>query len=92
VNFEGAAESSVGFCPIAHRFKDLPENSLRGGLFQREAAILRYNQRLANGIQSLAEPTCRQLNLGVGDLSVLDAETQVRRLCVDALKDTLGFV
>ena len=65
---------------------------MRGSLFQREAAILCYGQYLANGIQSLAKPTCRQLNLGVSDLSDLDRETQVRRLREDSLKDTLGFV
>ena len=54
---------------------------LRRPLPTESGDFLRYGQRLANGIQSLAEPTCRQLNLGVGDLSVLDAETQVRRLC-----------
>ena len=71
-DFKAAAECGVGLGPIAHRFVDLPEDSMGRDFFETEGAPLRGGKRLANGTQGLVVVTCGQMDLGAGDLRVRD--------------------
>ena len=48
-DLKAVAERDVGLRPIAHRFVDLPENSMSSYFFETEGPALRHGKCFANG-------------------------------------------
>src|SRR5262249_2612537 len=67
-NLEAAAERGIGLRPISHGLVDLPKNTVSATDLKTLTILLREFERAPGGIQSQAEVTRHQVELGKGDL------------------------